>query len=45
MTDKKFVVKADYERVVIGEVYIPGQEDAHGNIMTAEEIKKPVIIL
>lgn len=40
MTDKKFVVKADYERVVIGEVYIPGQEDAHGNIMTAEEIKK-----
>lgn len=40
MADKKLVVKADYERVVIGEVYIPGQEDSQGNIMTAEEIKK-----
>lgn len=40
MTQKKLVIKGDYERVVIGEVYIPGQEDAHGNIMTAEEIKK-----
>lgn len=40
MTDLKFVVKTEYERIVIGEVYIPGQEDAHGNIMTADEIKK-----
>lgn len=40
MTNKKLVVKGEYERVVIGEVYIPGQEDAHGNIMTSEEIKK-----
>ena len=40
MPVKKLVVKGEYERVVMGEVYIPGQEDAHGNIMTAEEIKK-----
>lgn len=40
MPEKKLVIKGDYERVVIGEVYIPGQEDAHGNIMTADEIKK-----
>lgn len=40
MSQKKLVIKGDYERIVIGEVYIPGQEDAHGNIMTAEEIKK-----
>ena len=40
MENRKLVVKNDYERVVIGEVYIPNQEDAHGNIMTAEEIKK-----
>lgn len=40
MSYRKLVVKGDYERVVIGEVYIPGHEDAHGNIMTSEEIKK-----
>jgi hypothetical protein len=40
MPDRKLVIKRDYERVVFGEVYIPGQEDAHGNIMSSEEIKK-----
>lgn len=40
MEHKKLVIKNEYERVVVGEVYIPNQEDAHGNIMTAEEIKK-----
>jgi hypothetical protein len=40
MSDRKLLIKQEYERVVFGEVYIPGQEDAHGDIMTAEEIKK-----
>ena len=42
MIERKLVVKdgKDYERVVFGEIYVPGQEDAHGDIMTAEEIKK-----
>jgi hypothetical protein len=42
MIERKLVVKdgTEYERVVFGEIYVPGQEDAHGDIMTAEEIKK-----
>lgn len=40
MKDKKIIIKDAYERVVIGEVYIPGQVDTQGSIMTAEEIKK-----
>jgi len=42
MIPRKLVIKDDkeYERVVFGEIYVPGQEDAHGDIMTAEEIKK-----
>ena len=40
MSTKHLVVKSEYERIVAGEVYVPGQEDAHGNIMTADEIKK-----
>lgn len=40
MSDRKLVIKQEYERIVMGEVYVPGQEDAHGNIMTSAEIKK-----
>ena len=40
MNDRKLIIKNEYERVVVGEVYIPGQEDTDGNIMTASEIKK-----
>ncbi len=42
MFERKLVIKdsTEYERIVFGEIYVPGQEDAHGDIMTAEEIKK-----
>jgi hypothetical protein len=40
MPDRKLIIKSEYERIVFGEVYIPGQEDTDGNIMTADEIKK-----
>ena len=39
-TDRKLVIKSEYERLVFGEVYAPRHADTYEDAMTSAEVKK-----